>query len=222
MSDEKEKEIENKAENEIRLNIDDDEYYIIKTPTTFSELTQSIEGCDNKIDISKCEISMVFVKYPEMFCQDQKSFEKILDNKDQIFLEIKVKSKEEVVNPNVSVNFAQRKSYDFEFVLKQKKFEILKGNSKYNIIVKIKNTGQKEWDLPATLCYSRGEKGVVCTDFPITKKIKPDETIETNVALYDLDKLELGEHEIKLILKIGSNNQGEPKGLKFTIVDILN
>ena len=218
MIDAKEKEIEN----EIRLNIDDDEYYIIKPPSTFSELTQSIEACDKTIDISKCEISMVFVKYPEMFCQDQKSFEKILAKKDQIFLEIKVKSKKEAVEPDVYVNFSERKPYDFEFVLKQEKFEILKGNNKFNIIIKIKNIGQKDWDLPATLCYFRGEKGVVCTDFPITKKIKPDEMIETNIALYDLNKLELGEHEIKLILKIGSNIQGEPKGLTFTIVDIFN
>lgn len=218
MIDAKEKEIEN----EIRLNIDDDEYYIIKPPSTFSELTQSIEACDKTIDISGCEISMVFVKYPEMFCQDQKSFEKILAKKDQIFLEIKVKSKKEAVDPDVYVNFSERKPYDFEFVLKQEKFEILKGNNKFNIIIKIKNIGQKDWDLPATLCYSRAEKGVVCTDFPITKQIKPDEMIETNIALYDLNKLELGEHEIKLILKIGSNIQGEPKGLKFTIVDIFN
>lgn len=218
MIDAKEKEIEN----EIRLNIDDDEYYIIKPPSTFSELTQSIEACDKTIDISGCEISMVFVKYPEMFCQDQKSFEKILAKKDQIFLEIKVKSKKEAVEPDVYVNFSERKPYDFEFVLKQEKFEILKGNNKFNIIIKIKNIGQKDWDLPATLCYFRGEKGVVCTDFPITKKIKPDEMIETNIALYDLNKLELGEHEIKLILKIGSNIQGEPKGLTFTIVDIFN
>ena len=218
MIDAKEKEIEN----EIRLNIDDDEYYIIKPPSTFSELTQSIEACDKTIDMSKCEISMVFVKYPEMFCQDQKSFEKILAKKDQIFLEIKVKSKKEAVEPDVYVNFSERKPYDFEFVLKQEKFEILKGNNKFNIIIKIKNIGQKDWDLPATLCYFRGEKGVVCTDFPITKKIKPDEMIETNIALYDLNKLELGEHEIKLILKIGSNIQGEPKGLTFTIVDIFN
>ena len=213
---------ENEIENEIRLNIDDDEYYIIKPPSTFSELTQSIEACDKTIDISGCEISMVFVKYPEMFCQDQKSFEKILAKKDQIFLEIKVKSKKEAVDPDVYVNFSERKPYDFEFVLKQEKFEILKGNNKFNIIIKIKNIGQKDWDLPATLCYSRAEKGVVCTDFPITKQIKPDEMIETNIALYDLNKLELGEHEIKLILKIGSNIQGEPKGLKFTIVDIFN
>ena len=154
MIDAKEKEIEN----EIRLNIDDDEYYIIKIPSTFSELTQSIEACDKKIDISKCEISMVFVKYPEMFCQDQKSFEKILDKKDQIFLEIKVKSKKEAVDPDVYVNFSERKPYDFEFVLKQEKFEILKGNNKYNIIVKIKNTGQKECDLSATLCYKKKKK----------------------------------------------------------------
>lgn len=213
---------EKSEEKEIRLNIDDDDYYIIKIPSTFSELTDAIHESNKDLDIKKCEISMVFLKYPEMFCQDEESFKKMIGKKDEIFLEIKVRTKEEVVNPNVSVNFDKREKYDFEFLQSQKKITILKGNNKYNILVKVKNTGNSTWELPITLAYSKGEKGVVCTDFSITKKINPDEEIETNVALVELSKVEVGKHVIKLQLKIGNNPVGTPKGLEFSIVDMLN
>lgn len=167
---------------------------------------------------------MIFGKINNIECKDEQSFNEIINNKANIYLEFLVEIRaEKIEDVRKSIQLSERKEYDAILENSNKVHRIPKGLNEQNIFVTLVNFGQKKWELKRggmTLNFVQGEKSVVASDCVIKQDVDVDGKINIKIHLYDLQKLKTdSEHVLLMQLTQGSNKIGDVLPIKFVFYD---
>ena len=209
----------------IRIHYDDYRYKVISFPKTFDELKSNILSLYKNVqDYSAFIVTMIFGKRNNIECKDEQSFNEIINNKANIYLEFLVEIRaEKIEDVRKSIQLSERKEYDAILENSNKVHRIPKGLNEQYIFVTLVNFGQKKWELKRggmTLAFVQGEKSVVANDCVIKQDVDVDGKINIKINLYDLQKLKTdSEHVLLMQLTQGLNKIGDVLQIKFVFYD---